>query len=381
MVSHVGSYDGDLVALRQPGWREVQCLVEPVRPPAPHGLEVHDVVQGGLGIHHGRERGGVGRDHDVLEQPPLESQPGHAEVRVLEGEMDVADIVGGLGDPPWHAPLLTVSDLPSHYELTGQIQQAAGGLLHHEERHQILEHRSRPRHERRTATHRRERSPQKEPMPRRHVTLGDRDEARQPRLRCEQVVAAGVERVVTRAEADGKQIARAIEQEAEVHRLGQPFRLERDGGETMVDRARHRRDLVEHVEVARVTADGFANGGRPCLQFRSRLVTSRRQRADDVQQVLRAGVHLLEPGTPFVGGPRRVLERRRHRVQRLAHLRGRHDLGAHAEGRPLERLTNGFERIANPVQDLRPHCQLTDQLTTSLRKRDQMPGEIPTVHR
>ena len=125
--------------------------------------------------------------------PRLQPEAGHAEVRVLVGELEIARVVGRLRDAPRHAALGAVRDLPAHDEPAGLLEQAAGRRAHHQRRHQVLEHRSRPRDERRAARHRRQRAAEAEPVRDRHVALGDRDEARQARLRGEQVVAAGVE--------------------------------------------------------------------------------------------------------------------------------------------------------------------------------------------
>ena len=57
------------------------------------------------------------------------------------------------------------------------------------------------------------------------VALGDGDEAREPRLRGEQVVVARIERALPDAEADREQLADRVEQEAEVHRRDQPLGL------------------------------------------------------------------------------------------------------------------------------------------------------------
>ena len=57
-------------------------------------------------------------------------------------------------------------------------------------------------------------------MPAGDVALGDGEEARQPCLGREQVVAARIQRAVGGAIADGEQPALRVEQEAEIHRVG-----------------------------------------------------------------------------------------------------------------------------------------------------------------
>ena len=77
-----------------------------------------------------------------------------------------------------------------------------------------------------------------EPMARRDVALGDRDEARKPRLGREQIVAARVEGAVRHAIADREQLAVRIEQEAvthfEGHRCARSLRARRGASARMV---------------------------------------------------------------------------------------------------------------------------------------------------
>ena len=123
----------------------------------------------------------------------LEAETRHAEVGVLVGELLVARVVGGFGDAPRHAEAGGVVDLPPHDQAVGLLEQAAERRAHDQRRHQILEHRARPRDQRRAAPDRRHRAAQPEPVAGRHLALGDREEAGEPRFRGQQVVAAGVE--------------------------------------------------------------------------------------------------------------------------------------------------------------------------------------------
>ena len=168
---------------------------------APASFEPREVVERGLGIQHRGERGRVGSDHDVLEQPALEPETGNAEVRVLIGELHVAHVVSRFGDAPGHGALLAVLDLARNHEPAGEIQQAAGGLPHHEQRHQVLEHGTGPRDEGGTAPHGRERPAEQEPVSGRDVALGDGHEASEPRLGGQQVVAARIERALRRCDS------------------------------------------------------------------------------------------------------------------------------------------------------------------------------------
>ena len=112
---------------------------------------------------------------------------------------------------PSSAPYL---HLPAHDEAAGLLEQAPRRRAHHQRRHQVLEHRSRPRDQRRAAVDRRQGAPEAKPVPRRHVAFGDRDEARQARLGGEQVVAVGIERAVGDLVADREELPRRVEAES-----------------------------------------------------------------------------------------------------------------------------------------------------------------------
>ncbi len=103
----------------------------------------------------------------------------------------------------------------------------------------------------------------------RYVALGDGDETRQPGLRREQIVAAGVEHALPRPVADRQQLAVRIEQEAVAHfqRRGARDSFERreacrqsDDGRGRLgdiaamafDRPPHRRDPEHDVRVGAV---------------------------------------------------------------------------------------------------------------------------------
>ena len=66
-----------------PARRVVERLVEPEAPRRALAGQAAEVRSGGRRVDHGRQRGGVGRDHQVLGEPALESQAGDAEGLVL----------------------------------------------------------------------------------------------------------------------------------------------------------------------------------------------------------------------------------------------------------------------------------------------------------
>ena len=153
-------------------------------------------------------------------RPALEAQARHAEVGILVGEFLVARVVGRFGDAPRHAEAVGVVDLPPHDQVVGLLDQAAERRAHDQRRHEILEHRSRPRDQRRAAPDRRHFAAQPEPVAGRHVALGDRHEAGEPRFRREQVVATGIERILGDEIADRQQAAFLVEEKIELHGVG-----------------------------------------------------------------------------------------------------------------------------------------------------------------
>ena len=111
----------------------------------------------------------------------------------------------------------TVSDLATNHQFAGVLQQAAVRRTHDQGRHQVLEHRPRPRDEHGATRHGCDGAAEPEPLAGRHVALGDGEEARQPRLGRKQVVAIGVQCPFFRQEADGQQLALGIPQKSELH--------------------------------------------------------------------------------------------------------------------------------------------------------------------
>ena len=208
--------------------RVVERLIEPVASARAAQGELLEIAHRASRIDHRRECRSVRRYHCVFTQAALEPEAGHAEVRILVGELEVAHVVGGLRNAPRDAELGAVADLAPDDQAAGLFQKTSGRCTHDERRHQVLEHRARPGNERRPVSDRSDRAPEAKPMPRRHVALGDRHEARQARLGSQQVITARVQSALGSAVADGEKPALCIEQETELHRLGHGARRQLD---------------------------------------------------------------------------------------------------------------------------------------------------------
>ena len=207
VMGHVGAHDRLRLTLGQARRREVERLVEAVAA-APADLgQRREVGRGGRRIDHGGERRRIGRDDGVLAQAALEAEAGHAEVGILIGEFLVARVVGQLGDAPRQAEAARIVDLPLHDQVVGLLEQAAERRAHDQRRHEVLEHRARPRDQGRAASDRRHLAAQPEPVAGRDLALGDRHETGEPGLRGEQVVATGIEPVLGDEIADRQQPA------------------------------------------------------------------------------------------------------------------------------------------------------------------------------
>ena len=170
------------LAVRDPGRREVERLVEAVTAAGAEGLKALEVLRGGLRVDHARQSGGVGSDHGIVRQPPLQAEPRNAEVGVLVGELQVLGVVSGLRYAPRRPHRRSIFDLAADDQPIGLLEQALGRRPHDDGRHQVLEHRTRPRDQCGAIRHPSHRTAQAEPMPRRCVPLGDSHEACKPRL-------------------------------------------------------------------------------------------------------------------------------------------------------------------------------------------------------
>ena len=167
-----------------------------------------------------REQRGVRCDDDVVGKPALQAEPGHAERLVLVGEGGVLGVERRLAHAPRHAARPAVVDLrvarPCAYV---SDEQRGRPVAHHQQRHQVLEHRRAPAHERASLADLGEVAAEAEPVLLRHVALGDREEARQATFARQQVVVAVVEPALVEVVADREQVAVLVVEHREVRVL------------------------------------------------------------------------------------------------------------------------------------------------------------------
>ena len=199
----------------------VDRLVEPVVAEQPRGGQPAQVTRAPGRIHEHRQRGGVRRDHQLVTEPALQAEAGHAEGLVLIIPVAIHGGVGRFGNAPRRAAGGAVVDLPPHRHPARRIEQRGGIAAHQQQRHQVLEQRRRPRQQHGRAMHAGNQPAQAEPVHLRHVALRDGNETGEPGFRREQVIVRGIEaggaEGVGQTEANREQPALAVVQEREVH--------------------------------------------------------------------------------------------------------------------------------------------------------------------
>ena len=401
VVRHVAPDDRHGRALGQSPRGVVERLAEPVRPRRAGGCEPGEVPDGRLGLDHRAQRGRVRGHHEVLAEAPLESEARHAEARVLVGPLEVARVERRFRDAPGHAALGRVAHLPRHDEPVGLAEQARAGAritsagIRYSNIEPDQETSAEPRPTGVSARPRRNQCSGGD------VALGDGEEARQARLGRQQVVVARVERPVADPEADREQLARRVEQEAEVRLPEEPLGLVGDGLErrTSVDAATSRgrdRRLVptsgdrdgrslEGRRRRRVLATAAAASAQVTSSLSAPSPRSAMSGPRDVGE--RAGRRAASSGQP--GGPRRA----RRRAPSPGRPSGRDGSSASSSCRRVTlsrpavvadrvgRLPRQRDGVVDARQGGRDRQRLVEHLAAGVRQRQQMPAQVAAVDR
>ena len=215
VMCHEGTDHDGILGIRHAPLGEVDRFIEAVAPTGTQRRERPEVLDGLERLEHGSERGGV-RRHDALRtETPLQAEGGKSESRILVRQFAVTHVVRRLRDAPGLLVLATELDLMTYGIVVCLVQQAAARLLHDECRHQVFEHRSRPRCEHGVLRAAGESTTELEPVGARHIAFRDGDQAGKPGFRCQQVIVTRIEFRLAKPVADGEQAAATIEQEAE----------------------------------------------------------------------------------------------------------------------------------------------------------------------
>ena len=123
VMRHEATHDGVARAGEQTRGCVVDRLVESIatyEAMAAEGLEVATRLPRDDGQ---RERSRIGGDDEIVGEPSLETQSGHAEAPVLIDLVHVDRVVARLGDAPGYVALPAVFDLPRDGGAAGLLQQ------------------------------------------------------------------------------------------------------------------------------------------------------------------------------------------------------------------------------------------------------------------
>src|SRR6185312_9909876 len=142
---------------------------------------------------------------------------GNAEGAVLIIEMNVDGVVAALRHSPRYAALPSIFDLSLHRRHVGLVEQGVFVGRHHQQRHQVFEHRSAPSEQDRVSTGGGQQTPEGKPAFLRQLSLCDGDEIAQSRFRCQQVVASLVGAKLGDVVADHQLTTYLVEKEVVVH--------------------------------------------------------------------------------------------------------------------------------------------------------------------
>ncbi len=245
VVGHVGLHDDAGAGAGEPGrgltllGGLARCVVDGVevaeRAQRARGGEVPQIAHRLGRLEQRGQRRRIGRHDELVGEPALQSQARNAELLVLIVAETVGQVVGRLGDAPRHMALAAVANLLADGHAAALIEERAGVGPHQQQWHEVLEHRRAPRDERRSSSHADDQPSEVEPVALRHVALGDGEEARQARLRGQQVVEgevgaagpAGVGQTV----ADDEELAPGVVEEGEVHAVRERHGAAGDVGE------------------------------------------------------------------------------------------------------------------------------------------------------
>jgi hypothetical protein len=213
--------------------REVDRFVEAVLSVEPEPLEAPEIPHRRLGLDRHRERRGVGCDDQVVPQSALQSEPGNPERLILIVVEAIHGAERRFADAPGDTALGGVAALQPDRHPAAALEQRLGIAPHQELRHEVLEHRGGPRQQRRRAVHSCDQAAEVEPVRLRNLAPGDRDEAREPGFRRQQVVVRRIELArdlgLSQAITDREQAPFPVVEEVEPHlvreRSGAPGEL------------------------------------------------------------------------------------------------------------------------------------------------------------
>ena len=130
---------------RQPRRRVIDRFVKTVAAFGADRRQPLQVHRRRLGRDHQGHHRCVRRNDDIVAQSAFQPDAGDAERAVLVVERRVDRVIAGLRHPPRNVAFGAVSNLPRDRCVIGLVEQRVSVSRHHQQRHQVLEHRAAPR--------------------------------------------------------------------------------------------------------------------------------------------------------------------------------------------------------------------------------------------
>ena len=211
----------------------------------------------------------------------------------------------------------------------------------------------------------------------RNVSLGDRHEARQPRLRGEEIVTARVERALGDEIADREQLAVVVEQKAELH-----CERCRPRGLLQGREARRRRGgcLRRPVEITAVALDRSSGRLRPEQHVGAGVVASfARERKSDVRQGLRVDRERRETFRDPLAVDECPSQVGRQHGERLVQLAPRHRLRSPTFAQPARLFAHELERVCDTGKTALVGERLSRPFPARIGESDEVPGQISAI--
>ena len=224
VVRHHAAHDLPAAARARAG--AVERVEKSVLPQQPECSESAQVAHRRARLHRQREKAAVRREHELFVHARLQGQRRTAVRLVAVAQRAVEREVRALRHAPWlpraHAPPLHVEA-----ELCALPQQGVAHRRQKQLRHQVLEHRPRPRHAAAVVVLLHLRARQGAPVLARHVAPRHGEVRRQPCLACQQVIVTLRPLAAAGVDADVHQPPLRVVERAKVHAVAEYLRPRR----------------------------------------------------------------------------------------------------------------------------------------------------------
>ena len=216
-----------------------------------------------------------------------------------------------------------------------------------------------------------------------NIALGDRDKTREPGLRGEQIVVAGVQAAVRDTIADREELADRVKEEAKLHGPEQCLRASDDALEALDDEAGHG---IGHREIAAVALHGRVEGECPHDDLFGRLHAWRAhplvgdQATREVHHGAGMGLDLgeaLRPAARLRPHPDCL----QHGIQGIVEALPDNRAGASANTESARGLANEERGVLHPGQGRLGKERLFRHLPAGVAQGDEVAGEIAAIDR